>query len=79
MTLTGRERGATPLNTSLYVLVHPDEVGRVREVIGEGDVLLGVIVESGSLGANRVLPGRSRHYPADHVAKIGEGKVRLSS
>jgi hypothetical protein len=47
------------------------ELGRVREVMGEGDVLLGVLAESGSLGA-------TQYHPADQIAEIREGKVRLA-
>jgi hypothetical protein len=47
------------------------EVGRIGEVLGEADVMLGVIVESGSLGATEYLP-------AESVAEIRDGEVTLT-
>jgi hypothetical protein len=38
--------------------------------MAEGDVLLGLIVESGLLGA-------TEYYPADHIAEIRDREVRL--
>lgn len=71
------EGGATPVS---WLLIEPgwdvvdsegSGVGQVEEVVGDRDIFSGLAVSSGLLG-------KPRWVPAELVAEITEGRVRLT-